>query len=172
MAKKRGKKGQADDDWDGQTSTSESTSFQDKETEVEGGDEFGEALDWTYESRGSTRERGWERLAGLLRNSVREVRGAGASRIGQLPGCGHGAHTGRVGAPESARGGSRAAGPRHGGGRVSGGRNGCMEGACASPAAGPIARPLPTPAPPPACAAPARSAGRMPRRSSDAARRP
>lgn len=43
-------------------------------TETEDGatDEFQEALDWTYESRGSTRERGWERLSSLLRNSVRE----------------------------------------------------------------------------------------------------
>jgi hypothetical protein len=45
-------------------------------------DEFAEALDWTYESRGSTREKGWERLAALIRNSVREVRrAAGACRV-------------------------------------------------------------------------------------------
>lgn len=41
-------------------------------TELERPDEFQEALDWTFESRGSTRERGWERLAALLRSTVRE----------------------------------------------------------------------------------------------------
>ncbi|KAI8467634.1 MAG: interferon-related developmental regulator family protein [Monoraphidium minutum] len=44
------------------------------ETEDGASDEFAEALEMTYESRGSTREKGWERLAALLRNSVREVR--------------------------------------------------------------------------------------------------
>jgi hypothetical protein len=79
MGKKRGKKGGGggDDEWEGASVASESTaSFlgPDASPEVERADEWGEALDWTYESRGSTRERGWERLAGLLRNSVREVR--------------------------------------------------------------------------------------------------
>ncbi|GBF93321.1 hypothetical protein Rsub_06359, partial [Raphidocelis subcapitata] len=78
MGKKRGKKGAGggDDDWEGGSVASESTTASflgaDASPEVERADEWGEALDWTYESRGSTRERGWERLAGLLRNSVRE----------------------------------------------------------------------------------------------------
>ena len=73
---KKGRRGGGGDeeDWD---SASESTqaSFlagDGNGVELERHDEFAEALDMTFESRGSTRERGWERLAALLRNSVRE----------------------------------------------------------------------------------------------------
>lgn len=84
MGKKRGKSkgGGSEDDWEGTSIASDNTqtSFMGAETEDGAADEFAEALDWTYESRGSTRERGWERLGSLLRNSVREV----SSRVWQL----------------------------------------------------------------------------------------
>jgi len=92
MGKKRAnRKGSQDDDWEeGASVMSDSTTASqmfDKDPEVEKADEWTEALDWTYESRGSTRERGWERLSGLLRNSVREVREQKARGLSSAVSC-------------------------------------------------------------------------------------
>lgn len=73
MAKKRakGRASAGDEDWDEASSAGTSSTFQ-PELEDDAADEFAHALDMTFESRGSTRESGWGRLAALLRNSVRE----------------------------------------------------------------------------------------------------
>ena len=79
MGKKRGGKGRAaEDDWETESvsTVAESTwSLSKEESGDKEADEFGEALDWTFESRGSTREKGFNRLAALMRSAVREVRG-------------------------------------------------------------------------------------------------
>jgi hypothetical protein len=106
MGKKRSKKGGGgDDDWEGASVASESTVASqlgfDKDPEIEKADEWTEAVDMTYESRGSTREKGWERLCNLLRNSVREVRRdafCAVARQPAIPGPAPFSQVGRLGA--------------------------------------------------------------------------